>query len=93
MNVRRSQCVTAAIGGIVALALILFPSWYAVHPKESALTYPIGIAWIWSPPAPPNGLETMRVEHGNTGFIFGGIVILITVAACWLQDRKKRAAS
>jgi hypothetical protein len=90
MNVRRDQYITGAIGGLVALALILFPNWYAVHPTDAALTRPIGIAWIWSPPAPPSGFETMQVEHSSMGFIFAGIVILITIAACSLLPRLGR---
>ena len=93
MNVRNIQCVTIVIGGMVALALILFPNWYAVHPTDAALTYPIGNAWIWSPPAPPNGFENMRVEHGSVGFLLAGIVILITFAALWLEGRKERITS
>jgi hypothetical protein len=90
MNVRRNQYIIGAIGGIVALALILFPNWYAIHPTDAALIRLIGIAWIWSPPAPPSGFETMQVEHGNMGLIIAGIVILITVAACSLLPRLSR---
>jgi hypothetical protein len=93
MNVRRNQYITGAIGGIVALALILIPNWYAVHPTDAALTRPIGFEWIWSPPAPPIGFESMRVEHGSMGFIFAGIVILMTIAACCLVPRLGRMTS
>jgi hypothetical protein len=88
MRLQRNQYIIAVCGAVVALALILFPEWNAVHPKDG-LTMGLGHAWILSPPARPDGFGGMRVEPTWSGNIFIAFVVLATGTVAVFLGLKK----
>ena len=87
---RMAPSTYRCIGAAIALALVLFPYWYVDLPTEPQLVRGIGFAWFRPPPPPLVGFETMRVEDDRTGLIAAGIVVLLTIAACWYFEREQR---
>jgi hypothetical protein len=61
---RRNRPIILIGGAILALLLVLFPQWNAVDPTTT-LVPPLGRAWITSPPPPPKGYKTLRVERSR----------------------------
>ncbi len=81
----------AGLGAIIALALILFPEWNAVHPGED-LTIPLGHGWISSPPPPPEHLSGLRLERSWSDNIFIAFAAL-ALSAFWVVTSPRKAKS
>jgi hypothetical protein len=91
MRLQRKQYIIAVCGAVAALALILFPDWSAVHPTDEGITVGLGHAWILSPPAPPYGLDRMRVEPSWSGNILIAFAALAAgTVAVFLGPRKAK---
>jgi hypothetical protein len=84
-----NRAIVVPMGLILAALIVLFPEWYAVQPSDPTLTVSVGHAWILSPPPPPKGYETMRMERGNLGYLLAIIVLLVTGFFYWAEGRGK----
>jgi hypothetical protein len=89
MNLRQKRCVIGAICAIIALALVLFPGWTAIHPPDD-LTLWIGHAWIFSPPLLPEHFDGMSVERNWSDNIFIGLGALV-LGASWVVFIRAKA--
>jgi hypothetical protein len=89
MNSRGVQAIIVAIGTVVALMIVMFPDWNAVHHSNSALTTPLGHAWMLSPPL-PKGLDSIRVELGSYWRILAISVIAVSVLLCLALEQPRR---
>jgi hypothetical protein len=74
----RGQKGIAFLGAIIALSMILFPEWHAVHPTEPTRSVSLGMAWVGSPPEPPLGFEQGNVVQSSLGAVGAVIVLLVT---------------
>jgi hypothetical protein len=63
--VGKGRHIILIVGAIIVALLLLFPSWKAVHPNDPNLATQLGFAWAFSPPPPPRGFATMRVERDS----------------------------
>ena len=72
------QRAIAFLGAVIALSLILFPEWHAVHPTNPALSTSLGMAWAGSPPEAPLGFEQVNVVQSSLGAVGAVIVLLVT---------------
>ena len=74
----RGQKGIAVLGAVIALSMILFPEWHAVHPTNPAQSVSLGMAWVGSPPEPPLGFEQGNVVQSSLGAVGAVIVLLVT---------------
>ena len=82
----RGQRGIAFLGAVIALSLILFPEWHAVHPTDPALSTSLGMAWVGAPPEPPRGFEQVNVVQSSQGAI-GAVIVLLVTGALMLMAR------
>jgi hypothetical protein len=76
MNVGYKLYVVAGVIALIAV-LMLFPEWIGVHPN-GGLVMPLGHAWIFSPPLPPEHSTGLRVERDwieNIWIAIGAIMV------------------
>ena len=86
---RRNRPIILIGGAILALLLVLFPQWNAVDPTTTLVT-PLGRAWITSPPPPPKGYKTLRVERSSLDYILPLLVLVAAGALYWAEGRIRK---
>jgi hypothetical protein len=86
----RRQTIIAAACATVIVLIVLFPDWEAVQSSEGMLNLPLGNAWLFYPPIPPQDFTTLKVERGTDWVFIEVVVVIISGILYWLCGDPKR---
>ena len=89
MNLRQKRYVIGGMGAIIALALVLFPGWTAIHSTDD-LNLWMGHDWIFSSPPAPEYFAGMSVERNWSDNILLGCGALV-LGAVWVAIESMKA--